>query len=77
MIPGPGMGPYRPRVELALKYSNLSQSKIGRSVGLGIYFHTVRESINPGAIPVFVPGLSELYICGWIIILGMGPIVPR
>ena len=36
MASGPGMGPYRPRVELALKYTTPSQSYIGRSVGLGI-----------------------------------------
>ena len=26
-------------------------------------FHAVRGGINPGDISVFVPGLSELYIC--------------
>ena len=40
-------------------------------------FHTVRGGINPGDISMFVPGLSELYICEWIMILGMDPIVPR
>ena len=40
-------------------------------------FHTVRGGINPGDISVFVPGLSELYICESIMILGMDPIVPR
>ena len=40
-------------------------------------FHTVRGGINPGDISVFVPGLSELQICEWIMILGMDPIVPR
>ena len=40
-------------------------------------FHTVRGGINPGDVAVFVPGLSELYICDWIMILGMDPIVPR
>ena len=40
-------------------------------------FHTVRGGINPDDISVFVPGLSELYICEWIMILGMDPIVPR
>ena len=37
----------------------------------------MRGGINPGAISVFVPGLSELYVCEWIVILGMDPIVPR
>ena len=32
---------------------------------------------NPGDISVFVPGLSELYICERIMTLGMDPIVPR
>ena len=37
-------------------------------------FHTVRGGINPGDISVFVPGLSESYICEWIMILGInGP----
>ena len=40
-------------------------------------FHTVRGGINPGYISVFLPGLSGLYICEWIMILGMDPIVPR
>ena len=40
-------------------------------------FHTVRGGINPGDISVFVPGLSELYMCEWIMIQGMDPIVPR
>ena len=40
-------------------------------------FHTVREGINPGDTSVFVPGLSEFYICEWIMILGMDPIIPR
>ena len=39
-------------------------------------FHTVRGGINPGDVSVFVPGLSELYICECIMILGMDPIVP-
>ena len=34
MTPGPGMGYYRPRVELAPKLR--AKSGIGRSVGLGI-----------------------------------------
>ena len=36
MTPGPGMGPHRLRVELALKYTNPSQLEIGRSVALEI-----------------------------------------
>ena len=36
MTPGPGMGTNRPRVELALQYTNPSQLEIGRSVALGI-----------------------------------------
>ena len=32
MTPGPGMGPYRLRVELAQQYTNPSQLEIGRSV---------------------------------------------
>ena len=48
-----------------------------RSVGVIENFHTVRGGINPGDISVFVPGLSELYIYEWIMILGMDPIVPR
>ena len=37
----------------------------------------MRGGINPGDISMFVPGLSELYISEWIMILGMDPIVPR
>ena len=48
-----------------------------RPVGGTGDFHTVRGGINPGDISVFVPGLLELYICEWIMILGMDPIVPR
>ena len=32
---------------------------------------------SPLHIRALVPGLSELYICEWIMILGMNPIVPR
>ena len=49
----------------------------GRLVGGIGDFRTVRGGINPCDISAFVPGLSELYICEWILILGMGPIVPR
>ena len=48
-----------------------------RSVGGIGDFHTVRGDINPGDISVLVSGLSELYTCEWIMILGMDPIVPR
>ena len=38
----------------------------------------MRGGINPGDISVFVPGLSELHICEWIMILGMnGPYRPQ
>ena len=40
-------------------------------------FHAVRGGINPGDISVFVPVLSELFMCEWIMILGIDPIVPR
>ena len=48
-----------------------------RSVGGTVEIHTVRGGINHGDISVIVPGLSELNICEWIMILGMDPIVPR
>ena len=47
-----------------------------RPVGGNRDFHTVRGGINPGDISVFVPGLSELHICEWVMILGIDPIVP-
>ena len=31
----------------------------------------MRGGLNPDAMSVFVPKLSELYICGWIVILGI------
>ena len=37
----------------------------------------MRGGINPGDMSKFVPGLSELNTCEWIMILGMDPIVPR
>ena len=77
MTPGPGSGPYRPRVELAQQYTNPVQLEIDRSVALGISTLCGEVSILVIYISVFVPGLSELYICGWIMILGMDPIVPR
>ena len=43
-------------------------------------FHTLRGGINTGDMSVFVPGLSELYIHEWIMILGMagnGPYRPQ
>ena len=61
---------------MAQQYTNPSQLEIGPVGGIGD-FHTVRGGINPGDISVFVPGLSELYICDSIMILGMDPIVPR
>ena len=57
------MGPYRPQLELALQYTNPSQSEIGQSTELGIISTLCGEVyINPVVIPVFVPGLSELYM---------------
>ena len=58
-ISDPGLGTYRPRVELAL-FSRPSRSAIGR---WGWGFHTVRGVSTRGII-VFVPGLSELYMYG-------------
>ena len=76
MTSGPGMGPYHPRVELALQYTTPSQSEIGRSVGLGI-------STLCGEISILViyqclfPGFwSCICMCGLIMILGWDPIVP-
>ena len=54
-----------------------NQRSAGRWGGSGIFFHTVRRGINAGDIPVFVLGLSELYMCGRIMIMGMEPIVSR
>ena len=73
MTSGPGMGPYRLRVELALIYTTPSQSEIGRSVGLGIF--TLCGEVSILVTSVFVLGLSELYMCGWVMILGWDPIV--
>ena len=73
MRPGPGMGPYRPRVELALYLTNSSRSETGWSVGLGI--STLCGEIAILVISVFVPGLAELCMCGWILILGWDTIV--
>ena len=73
MTSGPGMGPYRPRVELALLYTTRSQSEIGRPVGLGI-ISTLRAEVSILVISVFVPGLSELYMYVWMDYdPGMGP----
>ena len=59
------MGPYRPRVELALLYTTPSQSEIDRSVELGI--STLCGEISILVIcTVFVPGLSELDMYVWI-----------
>ena len=77
MTPGPGRGPYRLRVELAQHYTNPGQLRRDRPVGGIGNFHTVRGGINPGDISVLVPGLSKLYICESIVILGMDSIVPR
>ena len=79
MAPRPGMGPYRLRVELAQQYTNPSQVEAGRSVALEISTLCGEVSILVMIyyISVFVPGVSELYICESIMILGMDPIVPR
>ena len=69
------MGPYRPRVELHLYYTTPSHSEIGRLVGLGI--STLCGEVSILVISVFVPGLSKLYMCGWIVILGWDPVIRR
>ena len=60
------MGTYRPLVELALYCTNPSQLEIGRSVALGISTLCEKVSILVIYPRVFVPGLSEFYICEWI-----------
>ena len=65
------MGPYRPRVELAL--TTPSQSEIGRSVWLGFISIPCGE-VSILVISVFVLGSSELYTNVWMDIdPGMGP----
>ena len=54
-ISNPVMGPYRPRVALAL-FSSPSQSAIGQ---LDWSFHTMRDGFDTGDHR-FRPGLSEL-----------------
>ena len=58
----PGVGPYRPRVELALSYTTpANQRSAGRWVwGL---FHTVRGGINPGDIRVRSRVVGVVYVC--------------
>ena len=77
MNSGPGIGTYRPWVELALTYTTPSQSKIGWSVGVG--FSTMRGDFNPGDIyPCLFPGCRGcLCMCGLTTILGWNPDVPR
>ena len=71
------MGPYRPRVELALKYTTPSQSEIGRSMGLRIV-STLCEEVSILVISVVVPGLLQLYMYGWMNYdPGMGPYRPK
>ena len=73
MTSGSWTGPYRPRVELALQYTTPRQSEIGRSVGLG-NIPTLCGEVSTLVISVFVPGLSELYMYGYMDIdHGMGP----
>ena len=70
------MGLYRPRVALALLIY-YSQPIRDRPVGGIGDFHSVRGGANAGDISLFVPGLSQLNTCRWIIILGMNLIIPR
>ena len=51
------MGPYRPRLELALSYTTPSQSEIGRSVGLEI-------STLCGEISILV---ISIRVCAWVV----------
>ena len=67
---GPGMGPYPPEVELA-QHTNPIQSKMGR---WGWVF-TPCEEVSTERISVFVAGISELHMCGWIPMPGCAPIV--
>ena len=60
---------------LAQQYTNPSQLEIGRLVALEI--STLCGEVSILVISVFVPGLSELYVCERIMIRGMDPIVPR
>ena len=74
------MGPYSSRVELDLYFTNptwpIRDLRVG---GVGDYIHHVCTGINPGDIhPCLFPG-CRIYscMCGWIMILGWDPIVPR
>ena len=58
---GPGMGPYRPRVEQILQYS--TQPIRDRPVGGGgHYFHTVHVSIYPGDTRVRSRAVGVVYV---------------
>ena len=63
MTSGPGMGTYRPRVELALLYTTPSQSEIGRLVGLGIISTLCGEVSIPGDVRVRSGVVGVVYVC--------------
>ena len=64
MTSGPGMGPYRPRVELAIYMRYDPQPIRDRRVGGdGDYFHTVRKGINPGDIRVRSRVVGVVHVC--------------
>ena len=71
MTSGPGMGPYRPRVELVLQYSTPANQRLAGRWDWG-FFHSVRGVISPGGIRVRsrVVGVVFLCMCGWITIVG-------
>ena len=75
MTPGPGWTLSSPGGAGSIIHE--PQAIRDRPVGETGDFHTVRGGISPGDISVFVSGSSELYICEWIMALGMDPIVPR
>ena len=45
--------------------------------GVGDYLLTARGGINPGDIRVRSRVVGVVYMCGWIMIVGWVPIVPR
>ena len=64
---------YPPEVELA-QHANHGQSESQSAGGVGVSI-PFRE-VSTRMISVFVPGLSELSICGWIPTPACDPIVP-
>ena len=66
------MGPCPTEVELA-QQTNLAANQ--RSA-VGVGFFTPCGEVSTRMISVFVPGFSELYMCGWIPIPACDPIVP-